>query len=609
MNRLIKFLFYFLPVLFVTNTFSQVANPQSPRTMWVDELNYIKNGQFTFTYKTLDAPVLTGVTSLTTTNALTSGTYRSFTVGHTQTAATSGVIEALRVNIDANVATGNWTNAVVARVDYGATGNANGGMVAPLCAELSLPPAALSGGAYYVADLEIEAPENYVSHGNVSLPTAWFNIATYGNATAIASLEDNAFLFRTDGFTSASGNMIYNNTIRARVGSTTWYMPLSSAEGEYETAYLIDVTNTTDASSLTAASIQTDGGLAVAKQLYIGDDLDMSVSGTGVYDITLKDGVADALSIVRGTTDVIVFDTSTPKVTITPAVDITGLLTANGGVAMGGALSGVTTIAASGKYTGGGDIETDDAVIADELRLGHSVLDSLGRTLLYVQNKNGGSLAEGDACVWDNAAVVVVADAAMADPATVANDLSGEGGFMSLVVTMTGTADAGDSIKVYGWQYETGDRDSVALLIPAENGVTFMINDTTTATLGLPIHWSNIDSVVFNADAIADGATSCIVNAYGVATIKACDGGNTDFAGVAVETIADNAFGYICVHGVCKATVDAATLNATPGVLLEGAANGDLVTGAAAITGQNVGRCLESSTVDDKKILVFIDSY
>jgi len=262
-----------------------------------------------------------------------------------------------------------------------------------------------------------------------------------------------------------------------------------------------------------------------------------------------------------------------------------------------------------GGWAFNGTITSNGAITADELRLGHSVLDSLGRTLLYVQNKNGGSLAEGDACVWDNTAVVVVADAAMADPAVIANDLSGEGGFMSLVVTMTGTADAGDSIKIYGWQYETGDRDSVAILIPAENNITFMINDTTTATVGLPIHWSNIDSVVFNADAIASGASKCIVNAYGVATIKACDGAHDDFAGIAIGTIADNAFGYICVHGTCKATVDAATLDATPGVLLEGAADGDLVTDASATTGQNVGRCLEASTVDNKKILVFIDSY
>jgi hypothetical protein len=95
----------------------------------------------------------------------------------------------------------------------------------------------------------------------------------------------------------------------------------------------------TDASSLTAGSIVTAGGIACAKQLYVGDDIDMSVSGTGTYDLTLKTNMADALSITDGT-DIMVFATTTgtPTVTITPATTITGAttltaaLTANGDV-------------------------------------------------------------------------------------------------------------------------------------------------------------------------------------------------------------------------------------------------------------------------------------
>jgi len=85
------------------------------------------------------------------------------------------------------------------------------------------------------------------------------------------------------------------------------------------------ITSTTDASNLTTASIVTPGGIACAKQLYLGDDLDMSVSGNGVYDITLATDRADALSITDGT-DIIVFATTTgaPVVTITPTVVITG---------------------------------------------------------------------------------------------------------------------------------------------------------------------------------------------------------------------------------------------------------------------------------------------
>jgi hypothetical protein len=70
----------------------------------------------------------------------------------------------------------------------------------------------------------------------------------------------------------------------------------------------------------------------------------MSVSGTGVYDITLKDTVADALSIVGGTTDMIVFCTDTDSITITPPLTVTGLITSNGGIKVGASGAGFDVI-------------------------------------------------------------------------------------------------------------------------------------------------------------------------------------------------------------------------------------------------------------------------
>lgn len=127
----------------------------------------------------------------------------------------------------------------------------------------------------------------------------------------------------------------------------------------------LNTTLATDASSLSTGSIYTAGGLAVTKQLYVGDDIDMSVSGTGVYDITLKDNVADGLSIVRGTTDMMVFDTTTaaPLITITPATTITGTLTetgaivANGNVTLGNAVTDITTL--TGKVAGATPVSFD----------------------------------------------------------------------------------------------------------------------------------------------------------------------------------------------------------------------------------------------------------
>ncbi|MFA5387953.1 MAG: hypothetical protein WC322_06250 [Candidatus Paceibacterota bacterium] len=51
-----------------------------------------------------------------------------------------------------------------------------------------------------------------------------------GDATGIASIEDNANLFYLDGFTSASGNVYYGNTLRISVAGTNKYLVLSDAE-------------------------------------------------------------------------------------------------------------------------------------------------------------------------------------------------------------------------------------------------------------------------------------------------------------------------------------------------------------------------------------------
>lgn len=91
------------------------------------------------------------------------------------------------------------------------------------------------------------------------------------------------------------------------------------------------------------ASLYADGiGVKLIGILALTNDIDMSFSSTGVYDLILKTNVADALSIKDSAGDLIVFATTSgsQKITITPAVDITGQLTLGGVLKFGTYASG-----------------------------------------------------------------------------------------------------------------------------------------------------------------------------------------------------------------------------------------------------------------------------
>jgi len=72
------------------------------------------------------------------------------------------------------------------------------------------------------------------------------------------------------------------------------------------TSTQLDVAGTTDASSTTTGSIQTDGGVGIAKKLYVGSDINVASSA---IDLLIKANTAAALEFYDSTTKTLAIDT------------------------------------------------------------------------------------------------------------------------------------------------------------------------------------------------------------------------------------------------------------------------------------------------------------
>lgn len=155
----------------------------------------------------------------------TTGTRRMMVIDQTMTgASTSNYVEALRVDVTSNVRTGAWCNAIMSQIDYSTAGFPHG-MAATICAEMVPPNGSLTRGALYALDLEFGcgASSSWGSAG----PVAFWKMENWGTATYF---DDAAYMFHLAGCTSATGHLLYTNSIKVRIGTSTKYLPYGDAE-------------------------------------------------------------------------------------------------------------------------------------------------------------------------------------------------------------------------------------------------------------------------------------------------------------------------------------------------------------------------------------------
>ncbi len=113
-------------------------------------------------------------------------------------------------------------------------------------------------------------------------------------------------LFNIMDHTSGTGKLFYGCTLKNRIGTTAYYIPLSTAENTLTFSGIVSITNTTDATSTTAGALVVAGGIACAKKLFLGDNLDVS---TAAMDIVAKANTAVAIEFYDATTKFVAIDT------------------------------------------------------------------------------------------------------------------------------------------------------------------------------------------------------------------------------------------------------------------------------------------------------------
>ena len=111
------------------------------------------------------------------------------------------------------------------------------------------------------------------------------------NATDATSKTDGSL--QTDGGLSVA-KAIYNGTAATLAADSGVVTMGSTTAATISAAGVVNVNNQTEATSTTDGSLQTDGGLSVAKSAVIGDDLDL-LSNAAVFKV----GVAEAFTLTH----------------------------------------------------------------------------------------------------------------------------------------------------------------------------------------------------------------------------------------------------------------------------------------------------------------------
>uniref|UniRef100_A0A6H1ZN71 Uncharacterized protein n=1 Tax=viral metagenome TaxID=1070528 RepID=A0A6H1ZN71_9ZZZZ len=204
---------------------------------------------------------------------------------------TGGLGRALEAVLNVTGKLGSYGNALKGYINL-TTGTGTSGLASAVCAEMKMP-AGTALGTFGVLELELVAPASgwTAGQGTGTNCISWIYAEVSG--TLKTQFNEYGYLFNLQGLTSSTTDLLYNNTLKCAIGSTKWYIPLSSAEGSYTTAYPIvstsyqTITNTGPTSAtnafyslVTADAAWTTGSIAAVRGR---TNVTMTGAGGNVY--------------------------------------------------------------------------------------------------------------------------------------------------------------------------------------------------------------------------------------------------------------------------------------------------------------------------------------
>ena len=145
----------------------------------------------------------------------------------------AGVGGRARFHLYTNVKLGGWCNALKGYSEFGSAGGVTG-LASAVCAEISMPNAAQSGGTF--APLESELIMNTSS--NCAAGTALLYMAVSG--AGIAAFKADGYLFILDGPTDTANGMFdasavsgvdSTHALRIRINGTPYFIPIHTSVG------------------------------------------------------------------------------------------------------------------------------------------------------------------------------------------------------------------------------------------------------------------------------------------------------------------------------------------------------------------------------------------